>query len=89
VTKDNMYRLVWLRKKLEDADLDLMREMLKVFAEELMSAEADALCGAPYGKRSLERVNRRNGCRKRELDTRVRTIPLAVPKLREGSYYPD
>ena len=89
MTKDNMDRLTWLRKTLEDADLDLMREMLKVFAEELMGAEADALCGAAYGERSDERVNRRNGYRERELDTRVGTIPLAVPKLREGSYYPD
>lgn len=89
MTKDNMDRLTWLRKTLEDADLDVMREMLKVFAEELMGAEADALCGAGYGQRSDERVNRRNGYRERELDTRVGTIPLSVPKLREGSYYPD
>jgi transposase-like protein len=89
VTKDNMDRLTWLRKTLEDADLDLMREMLKVFAEELMGAEADALCGAAYGERSDERVNRRNGYRQRELDTRVGTIALSVPKLREGTYYPD
>lgn len=89
MTKDNMDRLTWLRKTLENADLDVMREMLKVFAEELMGAEADALCGAGYGQRSDERVNRRNGYRERELDTRVGTIPLAVPKLREGSYYPD
>jgi transposase-like protein len=34
-------------------------------------------------------VNRRNGYRERELDTRVGTIALAVPKLREGTYYPD
>ncbi len=89
VTKDNMDRPTWLRKTLEDADLDVMREMLKVFAEELMGAEADSICGAAYGQRSDERVNRRNGYRERELDTRVGTIPLAVPKLREGSYYPD
>ena len=69
MTKDNMDRLTWLRKTLEDADLDVMREMLKVFAEELMGAEADALCGAGYGQRSDERVNRRNGYRERELDT--------------------
>ncbi|MGV8084115.1 MAG: IS256 family transposase [Coriobacteriia bacterium] len=88
MTKNTMDRLDWLRKTLEDADLDLMREMLRLFAEELMSAEADARCGAAYGERSDERVNRRNGYRERELDTRVGTIPLAVPKLREGSYYP-
>ena len=89
MTKDNMDRLAWLRKTLEDADLDVMREMLRVFAEELMGAEADALCGADFRERSDERVNRRNGYRERELDTSVGTMPLAVPKLREGSYYPD
>ena len=89
MTKDNMDRLAWLRKTLEDADLDVMREMLKVFAEELMGAEADALYGAAYGERGDERVNRRNGYRERELDTHVGTIALAVPKLREGTYYPD
>ena len=66
-----------------------MREMLRVLAEELMGAEADAICGAGYGQRSDERVNRRNGYRELELDTRVGTMPLPVPKLREGSYYPD
>jgi transposase-like protein len=60
-----MDRLTWLCKTLEDADLDLMREMLKVFAEELMGAEADAICGAGFRERSAERVNRRNGYRER------------------------
>lgn len=89
MTKETMDRLEWLRKVLAEGDVDLMREMLKVFAEELMSAEADAICGAAYGQRSEERINRRNGYRERELDTRVGTIALSVPKLREGSYYPD
>ncbi len=54
----------------------------------LMSAEADALCGASYGERSETRINRRNGYREREFDTRVGTMPLAIPKLRAGSYFP-
>ncbi|TLM78079.1 MAG: IS256 family transposase, partial [Actinobacteria bacterium] len=62
---------------------------MRVFLDVLMSAEADAACGAAYGQRSDERVNRRNGYRERELDTRVGTIALSVPKLREGTYYPD
>lgn len=66
-----------------------MRAMVKDFAEALMGAEADALCGAGYGERTPERVNRRNGCRERDWDTRVGSIELAVPKLREGSYSPD
>jgi putative transposase len=41
------------------------------------------------GERSPERVNSRNGYRSREFDTRVGTMELSIPKLREGSYYPD
>lgn len=81
--------LAWLRKQLETADVDLLREMVRSFAETLMSAEADALCGAGYGERSEERVNRRNGYRERDFDTRAGTVELRVPKLRQGSYYPE
>jgi putative transposase len=79
----------WLRKQLEETSPDLLRVMVKDFAEALMSADADAVCGAGWGERSAERVNRRNGYREREWDTRVGSIELAVPKLREGSYFPD
>jgi transposase-like protein len=80
---------VWLRKQLEETSPDLLRAMVKDFAEALMSADADAVCGAGYGERSPERVNRRNGYRERDWDTRVGSIELAVPKLREGSYFPE
>ena len=86
---DTMDALSWLRKQLESADVDLLREMVKGFCERLMGAEVDAICGADYGERSPERVNRRNGYRERPWDTRAGTIALAVPKLREGSYFPD
>jgi transposase-like protein len=79
----------WLRKQLEDAHPDLLRAMVKEMAEALMSADADAVCGAGYGERSPERVNRRNGYRERDWDTRVGSIELALPRLREGSYFPD
>jgi putative transposase len=79
----------WLRNQLEEASPDLLRVMVKDFAEALMSADADAVCGAGYGERSPERINRRNGYRERDWDTRVGSIELAVPKLREGSYFPD
>ena len=81
--------LAWLRKQLEEADVDLLREMVRSFVEALMGAEADALCGAGFRERSAERVNRRNGYRARPFDTRTGTIALAVPKLRSGSYFPD
>jgi putative transposase len=48
-----------------------------------------ALRRPPYGERSPERVNIRNGYRGRAWDTRVGTIELAIPKLRAGSYFPD
>jgi putative transposase len=89
VVELRMDPLAWLRKQLEDADVDLLREMVRTFAENLMSAEADALCGASYGERSDDRVNRRNGYRERDFDTRTGTVELRVPKLRQGSYYPD
>ncbi len=79
----------WLRKQLEEAHPDLLRAMVKEMAEALMSADADAVCGAGYGERSPERINRRNGYRERDWDTRVGSIELALPKLREGSYFPD
>ena len=51
---------VWLRKQLEETSPDLLRVMVKGFAEALMGADADAVCGAGYGERSPERLNRRN-----------------------------
>jgi putative transposase len=89
VVEQRMDMSGWLRKQLEDASPDLLRTMVKDMAEALMSADADAVCGAGYGERSPERVNRRNGYRERDWDTRVGSIELAVPKLREGSYFPD
>ena len=77
-----------LREQLEGASPDLLRAMVKTFAEALMSAEADAICGAEYGQRSDERVNSRNGYRPREWDTRAGTIELAIPKLRSGLLLP-
>jgi hypothetical protein len=78
----------WLRQQLEHADVDLLREMVRAFADALMSADADAVCGAAYGAISAERTNRRYGYRRRDWDTRAGTIELSVPKLRTGSYFP-
>jgi putative transposase len=79
----------WLEEQLAQANPDLLRAMVTTFAEALMGAEADAVCGAPFGERSEERRNTRNGYRRREWDTRAGSISLAIPKLRRGSYFPD
>jgi putative transposase len=78
----------WLHEHLDQASPDLLREMVRSFAQALMSAEADAVCGAGYNERSEERVNTRNGYRAREWDTRAGSVDLQVPKLRQGSYFP-
>jgi putative transposase len=79
----------FMAEHLERAEPDLLRSMLSSFIQALMSAEADAMCGAPYGARSPERVTSRNGYRVRDFDTRAGTVEVAIPKLREGSYFPD
>jgi putative transposase len=79
----------FLSEQLEQASPDLMRSMLTTFINALMSAEADAVCGAEYGARSETRTNSRNGYRHRDFDTRTGTLEVAIPRLRQGSYFPD
>jgi transposase-like protein len=78
-----------LHDQLASASPDLLRSLLATFLDSLMSAEADAICGAPYGVSSPDRVNVRNGYRHRDFDTRVGTMDVAIPRLRSGSYFPD
>jgi putative transposase len=78
-----------LGQALADASPDLMRELLQTMINALLSADADAVCGAEWGHRSAERTSQRNGYRHRALDTRVGTIDVAVPKLRQGTYFPE
>jgi putative transposase len=56
VVETTMELSSWLRKQLEQASPELLRAMVRDFAEALMGAEADGLCGAGYGERSPERV---------------------------------
>ena len=48
-----------------------------------------AQIGAQHGERSSERLTHRNGYRSRDWDTRVGTMELRIPKIREGSYFPS
>jgi transposase-like protein len=79
----------FLHDQLASASPDLLRQMLTTFINTLMSAEADAVCGAAYGEPSPQRVNIRNGYRHRDFDTHAGTLDVAIPKLRSGSYFPD
>jgi len=79
----------FLHEHLSQASPDLLRQLMEGFLNTLLSAEADSVCGAAYGSRDPGRTNRRNGYRHRELDTRTGTLDVALPKLREGSYFPE
>ena len=65
-------------KQLDGPDMDVLRELVKVLVERLMSEQANAICGAPYGERSEERVNMRNAYPLRAVDTRVGTIEVGI-----------
>jgi transposase-like protein len=73
---------------LASASPDLLREMIREFAQRMMDADVEVRCGAGYGEVTPDRVNSRNGYRRRDWDTRAGTIELAIPKLRHGSYFP-
>jgi putative transposase len=88
VANPTMEPIAIIRKHLEDAEPDLLRDLLQGVVEALMGAEVDALAGAAYRERSEARTNRRNGYRSRRWDTRAGTIDLAIPKLRQGAYFP-
>lgn len=79
----------FLEEHLAQASPDLLRDMLTTFINTLLSADADAVCGADYRTVSEERTNRRNGYRHRDFDTRTGTIDVQIPKLRQGTYFPD
>ena len=79
--------LAWVRKQVEQADTDLLREIVKLLCERVMGEEADAICGAPFGERSDERTNRRNGYRSRAWDTRTGTID-GRPEAARGQLLP-
>ena len=78
-----------LGEALSEASPDMMRSLLQTMINTLLSADADAVVGAEWGKPSPDRTARRNGYRHRDLDTRVGTIDVAVPKLRQGTYFPE
>ena len=78
-----------LRNRGMDGDVDFLREALAVLVEGIMDGEASVQAGAGYGERSPDRVTQRNGYRSRSWDTRVGTMELRIPKLRDGSYFPS
>ncbi len=77
-----------LRKAQMEEDGDFLREGMRVFAEAVMELEVTQHLGAERHARTATRSGQRNGYRERQWDTRVGTIDLQVPRVRDGSYFP-
>jgi putative transposase len=69
-------------------DADFLRAVAEAVLQLMMEADVEGLVGAGRHERSPERLNYRNGYRERTLDTRLGSLQLRVPKLRQGSYFP-
>ena len=78
-----------LNKEEQGADPGFLRDGVRLLAQELMDAEVTQLTGAGMHERSENRLTYRNGYREREWDTRVGTVDLHIPKLRQGAYFPS
>ena len=69
-------------------DGDFLRAVAETVLQLLMDAAVEGLIGAGRHERSPERLNWRNGYRERALDTRLGSLQLRIPKLRQGAYFP-
>jgi Transposase, Mutator family len=78
----------FLHDQLASASPDLLRSMLTTFINALMSAEADAVCGAPYGTPGPDRLNVRNGCRHPRLRHPGRDAGRGHPQAPLGVVFP-
>ena len=86
MAEDSM-ALIELMQKADGGDF--LRSLAEAVLQLLMEADVDGLIGASRHERSAERVSYRNGYRDRSLDTRVGSLQLRIPKLRQGSYFPS
>src|ERR1051326_3531591 len=88
MAEEKMALLDVLRKG-EEPGGDVLVEGLRWLLQELLDAEVSAQIGAGRYERTSERTTQRNGYRTRPWDTRLGTLELAIPKLRQGSYFPS
>jgi putative transposase len=77
-----------LVKAATEPGTDVLRAGLRVLAEALMEAEVETHLGAGRYERTEERAGYRNGTRERRWDTRVGTLEVTVPRVRDGSFFP-
>lgn len=78
-----------VRKAQISDDVDFLREGVRTLAQALMEAEVTQHVGASRYERTPQRTGERNGSRERRWDTRVGSLTLQVPRVRDGSYFPS
>jgi putative transposase len=78
-----------LRKAMIEQDTGFLKEGVRVLSQALMEMEVEEHVGARRHERSPERTGQRNGYRQRNWDTRVGTVELKVPRVRDSSYFPS
>ena len=83
-----MVLLELLRKAELERDADFLREGVRVLSQALLELEVTQHVGAERHERTPERTGQRNGYRERSWDTRVGTLELQVPRVRDGSFSP-
>lgn len=89
MTDPSMLLMEYLRKEGMDLDGDFLRQALQVMIQRLVEIEVTQEIGAGKHERTPTRTNQRNGYRERAWETRVGEIPLQIPKLRTGTYFPS
>ena len=85
MTEDRMALTELLQKS---GDGDFLRSVAEAVLQILMEADVEGDIGAGRHERTGDRLNYRNGYRDRSLDTRLGSLQLRIPKLRQGSYFP-
>ena len=87
---ESMAVLESVRKAIEEGDGDFLRDAVHLLAQGVIEVEVTELTGVPKGERAPDRrLTQRNGYRERRWDTRVGTIDLAIPRVRDGNYFPS
>jgi transposase-like protein len=89
MARDSVEGLAALGKALEEGGGDFLRQLVMMTLERIMDGDVTILCQAQAGERSPLGENHRNGYLERDWETRLGTLALQIPKLRQGSYLPD
>ncbi len=88
MAEDLRMALLELLRKTGEEDTDFLRDGVRALAHALMELEVTQQVGAERHERTPERTGQRNGYRERDGDTRVGTVELRVPRVRDGDFFP-